>query len=310
MRYGSGDHTFELVDDWATLPAGDSFIDVGRICIDGNGDVVVLNRSESPVMVFDADGTRRETWGEGQFTDRVHGMCIDAAGDVYCTDDGNHTVKKFTPEGELLLELGTEGEPSDTGFRNVADLFERIASIERGAGPFNRPTGVTVPDTGDIFVADGYGNARVHRFDPTGDLRDSWGAPGPNPGEFRLPHSITHDDRDRLWVTDRENSRIQLFDTDGTFLAEWTDMLRPTDVAIHDGAVYVAELCKRISVFTMDGELLTRWGNGDHPTDDPLFLAPHTLAVDSAGDLYVGEVAYTYADTDRGARTVQKFERV
>lgn len=310
MRFGSGDHVYELVDEWAGLPDGESFLDVGSVCIDENDDVLVLNRGDHPVMVFDATGERLSTWGEGHFSGRPHGMCIGPEGDVYCADDGNHTVKKFTPDGELLMTLGTEDEPSETGYRHVPDLFERLASITHGGEPFNSPTGVTVLDSGEIFVSDGYGNARVHAFTPEGDLIRSWGEPGANPGEFRLPHFIEHDDEDRLWVADRENSRIQLFDTDGEFLTEWTDLIRPTDVAIDGDTVFVSELCKRISVFTIDGELLTRWGNEQHPVDDPLFVAPHTITVDSNGDLYVGEVSYTFGEIDRGPRTVQKFERV
>ena len=147
-------------------------------------------------------------------------------------------------------------------------------------------------------------------FGPGGELRRFWGDPGAAPGEFRLPHSIHVNDEGRVWVTDRENSRIQIFDTDGEFVTEWIDLIQPTDVAFDGEVVYVAELCKRISVFTPEGELLSRWGNGDHPDDEPLFVAPHTIAVDSDGDLYVGETSYSYADIDRGHRTLQKFERV
>jgi DNA-binding beta-propeller fold protein YncE len=310
MRYDDGDLEYELVDEWAELPDGESFRDISRVCVDGNDDVVVLTRNERPVMVFDAAGERRSHWGAGHFSDRPHGMGLGPEGNVYCTDDGNHTVRKFAPDGDLLMTLGTEGEPSETGYRHAADVFERIASISRGAGPFNRPTGVTVFDDGEIFVSDGYGNARVHEFTPEGELVHSWGEPGPDPGQFRLPHSIHHDDENRLWVTDRENSRIQLFDRDGEFLAEWTDLIRPTDLAIHGESVFVSELCKRLSVFTVDGELLARWDNEGHPDDDPLFVAPHTVAVDSRGDVYVGEVASGYANVDRGARTMRKFDRV
>ena len=310
MTYGSGDHVYELVEEWAELPGGDSFVDAGRICVDDNDDVLVLNRSTRPVMKFGADGTFLASWGVGYFSDRPHGMAIDSEGDVYCTDDGNHTVRKFSSDGRHLSTLGTENEPSETGHRHSSDILERIASIERGAGPFNGPTGVTVPDSGEVFVADGYGNARVHVFGPDGELRRWWGSPGAAPGEFRLPHSIHHDDRGRIWVTDRETSRIQIFDSDGEFLEEWIDLIRPTDLAIVDGAVFVAELCKRISVFSPEGELLTRWGNESHPDGDPLFVAPHTVAADSNGDLYVGETSAAYAGVDRGVRTVQKFERV
>ncbi len=311
MRYGSGNHVYKLVDEWATLPSDiDSFVDVGRVCIDDNDDVLVLNRSARPVMKFDPDGNHLDSWGEGYFSNRPHGMAIGPEGNVYCTDDGNHTVRKFTPEGDHLLTLGTEDEPSETGHRHSSDILERIASITHSAGPFNGPTGVTVPDSGKIFVADGYGNARVHVFDPAGELLHSWGDPGGRPGEFRLPHAIHHDVDDRLWVTDRENSRIQIFDVNGEFITEWTDVIRPSGLAIAGDTVFVSELCKRISVFTIDGELLTRWGNEDHPDDDPLFRAPHTVAVDSNGDLYVGETSTAYTGIDRGVRTLQKFERV
>jgi DNA-binding beta-propeller fold protein YncE len=310
MQYGNGDHRYELVEDWAGLPDDESFLDVGGVCVDGNDDVFVLNRGDHPMMVFDDSGERRATWGDEYFSGRPHGMGLGPEGDVFCTDDGNHTVRKFAPDGELLMTLGTEDEPSETGYRHAEDLFERIASIERGGDPFNSPTSATVLDSGEIFVSDGYGNARVHAFDPEGDLLRSWGEPGPAPGEFRLPHSIEHDEEDRLWVTDRENSRIQIFDAEGEFVEEWTDLIRPTDLAFDGGTVLVSELCNRISAFTTDGELLTRWGNEGHPSDDPLFYAPHTIDVDSNGDLYVGEVSYAHRGVDRGARTLQKFARV
>lgn len=310
MQYGSGDHIYKLVDGWANLPADESFLDIGRVCVDKNEDILVLNRSGRPVMVFDTTGERLSFWGEEYFSDRPHGMGLDSDGNIYCTDDGNHTVRKFSPDGDHLMTLGTENEPSDTGYRHGPDLFERIASITNGAGPFNCPTGVTVTDSGEIFVADGYGNARVHKFSAEGELLQSWGEPGPNPGEFRLPHSIHSDSENRIWVTDRENSRIQIFEPNGEFITEWTDLIRPTDLCIDDGIVFVSELCRRLSVFTIDGEVLTRWGNEQHAEDDPLFVAPHTVAVDSHGNLYVGEVSYTHANTDRGPRTIQKFQPV
>lgn len=307
MELGDGDYTYEVVGEWAHLPDDESFLDIGSVCIDEEDHVLVFNRSDHPVMVFDASGDRIDTWGEGHFTDRPHGMGLDDEGNVYCTDDGNHTVTKFSATGELQMRLGTENEPSETGHRFADDIFERIASIERAAGPFNQPTGVTITSTGEIFVADGYGNARVHAFDQSGEHQFSFGEPGADKSEFRLPHSITADEDDRLWVTDRENSRVQIFEPDGTFVDEWIDLIRPTDVYIDGDIVYVSELCKRVSIFTRDGDLLSRWGNGDVPVDEPLFIAPHTIAVDSHGDVYVGEVSYTYGEIDKGAQTIQKF---
>jgi DNA-binding beta-propeller fold protein YncE len=308
--YGSGKHSYELVDDWAKLPEGGSFRDVCGMSIDHQKRIYVLNRSEHPVMVFDLEGNFIKSWGEGYFT-RAHGSCIDLDEFIYCTDDLNHTVTKFDLEGNVLMMLGTKDQPSDTGYRSGPDLFESIASITRGGSPFNRPTGVDISSDGDIFVSDGYGNARIHQFNGDGTLLFSWGEPGPAPSQFRLPHSLRVDRLDRVWLVDRENSRIQIFNKDGEFLTQWTNLFRPTDLWIDDeDIVYVSELCRRVSIFTMKGELLARWGNEGHDSDDPLFVAPHGIAVDSKGDLYVGEVSLTSANVDRGARTIQKFSRI
>ena len=204
--------------------------------------------------------------------------------------------------------MGIEGRASDTGYRAARDFFDGLGSISRGAPPFNRPTGVALSSSGDIYVSDGYGNARVHKFSPEGELLLSWGEPGPAPGQFRLPHFIRVDKNDRVWVADRENSRLQIFNANGEFITQWTDLIRPTDMCI-DGndIVYVTELCLRISIFSYDGTLLARWGNEQHPVDAPLFIAPHTVAVDSRGDIYIGEVSMAHSKTDRGPSTIQKF---
>lgn len=305
MRYGSTDHEYELVEGWASLPEGEEFVDVASLCVE-DGRLWVLCRGERPVMTFDAGGERLSHWGAGEFSPRPHGMAL-APDAVYCVDDGANAVREFTRDGDPVATV--EREPSATGVRDVPDIFERIASIEQSAGPFNGPTDVAVGPDGDLFVTDGYGNARVHRFAPDGTLRDSWGAPGPGSGEFRVPHAVEWA-TGRLWVVDRENSRVQTFSPDGEFLGALTDLVRPTDVCVTDDAVYVTELCRRVSVFSHDGDLLARWDNGDHPGEDPLFLAPHAVAVDARGDVYVGEVAETYAGVALGADAVRKFRRV
>ncbi len=309
MLFGSGNYTYELVDGWAKLPAGWSFLDVGGLAIDSQDRVYVLNRSPHPVMVFDRSGNFLGSWGEGYFQ-RPHGSRIIQDGTIYCTDDSNHTISQFTPEGKLVKVLGNRDKPSDTGYIQQPDLFKSLATIKRGGPPFNRPTGVALSSSGEIFVSDGYGNARVHRFTPDGTLLFSWGEPGTGPGQFRLPHNIWIDKQDRVWVPDRENSRIQVFDTSGKFLSQWTDLVRPTDVFIDDKEiVYVSEVSLRVSIFTIDGRLLARWGNEEKNPATDLFLAPHAIAVDSQGDIYVGEVAMTYSHYDRGSRTIQKFAR-
>ena len=187
--------------------------------------------------------------------------------------------------------------------------------------------------SGEIYVTDGYGNARVHKFTPDGTLLFSWGAPGDAPIQFRLPHSLWVDKQERVWVVDRENNRIQIFNAQGEFLSQWTDFIRPTDIVIDDKeTVYISELGLRVHIFTIDGKLLARigrqgqekgtdlfaaggklqarWGGEGQDKGAAIFLAPHAIAVDSRSDIYVGEVSMTAAGVDRGVRTVQKFARV
>jgi len=261
-------------------------------------------------MVFDREGNLLTSWGEGFFK-RAHGSFSGPGDCIYCTDDLNHTVSKFTADGKLLLVIGNKDQPSDTGYVQQANLQQSLATIKRGGPPFNRPTGVALSSSGEIYVSDGYGNARVHKFTSDGTLLFSWGEPGGAQGEFRLPHSVWVDKNERVWVADRENNRIQIFNSGGEYLNQWTGLIRPTDIYMDDEeTVYVSELGLRVSIFTIDGKLLSRWGNKKQDKKEALFVAPHTIAVDSQGDLYVGEVAKTFAGVDRGARTIQKFSRV
>ena len=310
MPYGTGKYTYELVDGWAKLPEGWSFLDVGGVSVDSQDRVYIFNRSDHPIIVLDREGNFLTSWGEGLFK-RAHGSGVGSDDSIYCTDDKNHTVRKFTPEGKLLMTLGNENQPSDTGY--VQDWFEffwSLTTITNGGPPFNRPTGVALSSSGEIYVADGYGNARVHKFTPDGKLLLSWGEPGYAPGQFRLPHNIWVDKQDRVWIPDRENSRIQIFNSQGKFLSQWEDVLRPTDICMDDeGIVYIPELCLRVSIFTSEGKLLSRWGTGGADRDKSLFIAPHTIAVDSRGDIYVGDVSWAHSKVDRGSRTVQKFAR-
>jgi streptogramin lyase len=308
MEYGCGKYTYSLVENWSKLPEGESLVDVVGISIDEDDRVYAFGRSRRPLIVFDRDGNEMDSWGEGLFK-RPHGSCMTPEGHIWLADDVSHAVFMFTKKGELLMTLGNVGQKSDTGHRNGLDIFEKLSSITRAAEPFNLPTGVAISSTGDIFVSDGYGNARVHRFSPEGELILSWGEPGAGKGQFRLPHNIWIDKQDRVWIPDRENHRVQIFDTEGTFLDEWIDLWRPTHVYMDkDEIVYISELSRRISIFTIEGELLSRWGNESHSLDDPLFVGPHVICVDSRGDLYVGEVATTFGKVDRGARTIQKFK--
>jgi 6-phosphogluconolactonase (cycloisomerase 2 family) len=214
-------------------------------------------------------------------------LFIDRHDNVYCTERDEHCVHKFSPSGELLLTIGRPGEPGK----------------EEG-DPFRRPTDVGVASTGEILICDGYDNARVHKYSAEGQHLLSWGEHGDGPGQFEIPHCVRVDEEDHVWVCDRENDRIQIFDLEGNYLREWTGYNRPDTSFFHSsGAVFIAELPQRVRIMAADGSLITEWGGGERSDQPGLFPGcPHGIWVDSRGDLYVGQVQ---ADTP-----LQKYERI
>lgn len=307
MMVGQGAFTYELVEDWEQIPVGWRHGDVVNVACDSRDRVYVFNRSEHPVMVYERDGKFLGSWGEGVFT-RAHGITITNDDVVYCTDDKDHTVRKFTLDGNLLQTLGTAHKPSDSGYVDAGSTA--LMSIKRGAGPFNRPTRVFESPGGELYITDGYGNARVHRFSPSGELLQSWGEPGDKPGQFNLPHSVWVHTDGRVWICDRENDRVQIFGPTGEYLTSWTNVTRPADLVIHDGHVYVGELGwekggltmagrpivedrpSKVSIRDMEGNLIASWGGPD-PFAPASFASAHGISVDRHGDIYVAEVAET-----------------
>ena len=296
--------------------------------VDGKDRVYLITRSDARVIVYEKDGTFVTAWGEGVFTPRTHCIRFGPDGAVYTVDDGNHTVRKFTPEGKQLMMLGTPGVSSDTGYNKE----KGTASITHGGPPFNRPTGVALAPNGDLYVSDGYGNARVHRFSSGGKLIQSWGEPGTAPGQFNLPHDIWVTADERVFVADRENDRIQIFGPTGKFLEQWTDIQRPTGLCIRDGLIYVSELWwvpgqssfrrgkiekgenGRVTVMDMKGKVQARFGHEGERTAPGNFIAPHGICADSRGDIYVMEVTETFGvsrgQVPAGSHMLQKFARV
>jgi sugar lactone lactonase YvrE len=300
------DFGYQANDCWAQLPAGWSWTEVAAVATDSKDRVFVFSRGEHPLMVFDRDGTFVSSWEPGLFQ-CAHGLFIGPDDAVYCTDHMDHTVRKFTPEGKLLLTLGRSGQPSDTGATSVD-----FRSIHHVGPPFHYPTNLALSPEGEMYVSDGYGNARIHCFSADGKLLHSWGAPGNGPGEFNVPHGIAVDRHGTVYVADRENSRIQLFSAEGKYQAEWTDVARPCQVYIDRAEnFYVAELGfkagmwpgisapsadspgGRVSIFDRHGNLKARWGGGNSPCSPGDFFAPHGIWVDSRGDLYVTEVTFS-----------------
>jgi DNA-binding beta-propeller fold protein YncE len=313
---------------WAMFPGDGPHGEAVAVACDRRDRVFVFLRGPQPVRVYERDGTFITAWGQGQFV-RPHGIFIGPDDIVYCTDDFDHTVRAFTPEGRLLLTLGSRGQPSDTGATSVD-----YRTIRHAGPPFHFPTNLALGPSGDLFVADGYGNARVHRFAPEGRLLLSWGEPGSGPGQFHVPHGLAVDVEGTVYVADRENSRIQLFSAEGSYRGEWTDVARPCQIFIdakHQW-IYVAELGfragrwpgtglpepgatgGRISIFDRNGTLHARWGGGNNPCAPGDFFAPHGLWVDSRGDLYVAEVSLSGGGrtglVPASCHTLQKFVRV
>jgi DNA-binding beta-propeller fold protein YncE len=316
--------SYEVVEGWEQLPHGYEHRDVAGVAVDSEDRVYLLCRGDRPVIVYDRAGRFLHSWGEGAFTARTHGITIGPDDAVYCTDDGNHTVRKFTRDGTLLMTLGTMNVPSDSGYNG-----KDTATVPRPAGPFNRPTNLAVGPRGDLYVSDGYGNCRLHRFSAGGELLHSWGTPGSGAGQFFIPHGIAVAADGRVFVCDRENDRIQIFSPDGEYLDEWTDTQRPTHLVFDpQGRAYVSELAwhpgqvsqrhgpistvrhARVSVYDPQARVLARWGSSD-PCAPGSFAAPHSVAVDSNGDVYVAEVTWTFAVTrglvPESCHTFQKF---
>ena len=274
---GSGAFRYEYIQDWPKLPPGESLGVVSTVATDSRDRVYAFQRQDPPVMVFGRDGNYLNRWGIGAISD-PHGMTI-VDDIVYITDRSDHVAVKFTLDGKPLQVIGDRGVHSDTGCENPGDL------CPRAAGPFNYCTEMAPHPSGDIYVSDGYRNARVHRFSASGDLIQSWGEPGKtDPGQFHLPHSLLIDPEGKVYVCDRANRRVQIFSPDGEFITMWTGMGGPDNlVRDSEGFFYVAEQAdesghSHCSIWDGDGNVLERW---------PIRHA-HGLWVDSHGDIYLG----------------------
>jgi DNA-binding beta-propeller fold protein YncE len=313
---GSSPYAFQPADGWGVIPTEIELGDVAGIAIDAKDQVYLFNRGKHPVVVLDRTGAFKTSWGHGLFGN-AHGAHIGTDQCIYLTDNGNHTVRKFTLDGVLLLSIGTENKP---------------APFMSGQ-PFCRCTHTALSPNGDIYVSDGYGNAAVHKYDPSGRLLFSWGAPGTGPGEFNLPHNICCDADGWVYVADRENHRVQIFDSNGRYEKQINNMHRPSGLAITSGkcpCCVVGELQAyqpvnrltpnlgaRVSFVDQQSNIVSRIDRGSGAGTGPgQFVSPHSIAFDSRGDMYVGEViaadwAAIFLDNPmpQKPRRFQKFER-
>ena len=274
---GTGKYTFELIEDWAKLPEGWVLGQTG-IVTDSDDRVYLFNRSDHPLIILDRDGNFITSWGEGVLDD-AHGMYIDSDENIYLPVKNSHVVQKYDRSGNLLMTLGEWYKPSDTGWSGNTD-----EPALRAAGPFNRPSDVSMSPDGYLYISDGYGNARVHKFDKDGTLLNSWGEPGKTePGEFHVPHGVWVHTDGRVFVADRENNRVQIFTQDGEFLTQWTGFARPCDFFIDENnVVFIPELDGFLSIVDIDGTVISKW-------DGPFGATAHAVWMDVHGDLYINQ---------------------
>ena len=287
--------SYQVVHGWPQLPEGFAFGQVSGVAVDSHNHVFVFHRGDRPIICFEGGtGKMLHYWGDGMFTN-AHGLSVDSHDNVWVTDTRGHQVFKFSHKGELLMRLGEKG---------VAGVDEKH---------FNLPTDVVVAPNGEFYVADGYGNSRVVKFSPEGKFLLTWGKKGEGPGEFNLPHGIALDAQGRVYVADRTNSRIQVFDGNGKFLHQWKseELGRPWALEVgRDGYLYVVDggdvirpsrfpYRNRALKLDLKGNIIEKWGSfGSY---DGQFYWAHDIAVAANGDVYIGDV-------DLGMR-VQKFMR-
>ena len=302
-------------DNWGNLPDGWTYKEGTSVDVDSKDQVYVFNRGTCPMVVCDSEGNVLRTWGEGVFSN-PHGVTIAPDDTVFCVDNGDSTVRQLTPEGKVLMTLGTPNCPSP-----------KMSGI-----PFSKPAHVAFDKrTGDFYVADGYSNARVHKYTPDGQLLFSWGESGTAEGQFNIVHNLAVDSDGWIYVADRENHRIQVFSSEGKYETQWVNLSRAAAICIDDRSgeelVYIGEyfcgigsndigtdLGPRITVMNTKGEVLARIGRESYGSQTGRFYAPHGISVDSKGDIYVAEVSWSdygsVMDPPRELRSMQKLVKV
>ena len=275
---------YHVVPDFPQLPAGTRLMAVSGVAIDSHGDIFVFHRAVAnadPILVFNPSGKFLRSFGKGIFKS-AHGLRIDALDNLWTTDNADHLVIKMDHDGHVLMTLGQRGVPGEDDKH------------------FNKPTDVAVADNGDFFVSDGYGNSRVVKFDKEGKYLLAWGKKGKGEGQFNLPHAVRIDSKGLLYVADRENNRIQVFDQQGKFQRQFSGFAPFGLFLTKSDQIYIADgRANRILHLSPEGKELESLGNrGPEPGN---FLLPHAIAVSPAdGSVYVTEI---------DGKRIQKFVR-
>jgi sugar lactone lactonase YvrE len=260
---------YTLADKWGVLPTGQEWGEVTGVAVDAKNTIIAVRRTDPPIIEMNPAGKVLKMWGEKMFV-WPHGFRIDKDGYLWITDgraaEGRgEQIFKIAPDGHIAMTLGTKG---------VAGATETT---------FAGPADVAFAANGDIFVADGHVNNRVVKFSKDGKFIKAWGRKGTGPGEFSVPHAVALDSRGRVFVGDRGNKRIQIFDQDGRYLEEWTQFGRPSGLLItSDDTIYVADVQDKPGISfgsAKDGSVRgTIEGT-----------MPESIAIDRDGSVYAGE---------------------
>ena len=269
---------YRAVEDAFRMPSGLVFASVASVAITPDGNLMVLHRGDEAFLEFDGDGNFIRSFGEGMFG-RAHSLRYDDDGNMWVTDGGGHTAMKLNQDGEVLISLGTRGERG---------LWDEAA----GTRIFDEPNDIAISSNGDVFIVQGHtrGEPRVLKFDSEGNFQMMWGSRGDGPGQFSVAHSIVIDDDDDLYVADRENQRIQIFDTDGNFVDQWTFSAMVCALYLgDDGFMYITSgFDAQIVKLDMEGNVLGVTGSsGDGPNQ---YGEAHYLAVGPGQEIYVADV--------------------
>jgi sugar lactone lactonase YvrE len=261
------------------VPAGVTMGAAAAVAFDAKGHLYVLTRGKQAFFEFDPNGAFVRAFGDGMFT-RAHGLRIDRDGNLWATDVSAHTVMKVSPAGQVLMTIGTRGEAGD---------WNEAAGSRR----LNQPNDVAIAANGDVFVVQGHtpgpkGDARVLKFDKEGRFLKSWGGKGKGPGQFEVAHGAAIDAKGLLWVADRENQRIQVFDAEGTFVREMKYAGLPCSFDIGRQFVYMVNgFAGQVVKMDLGGKVLAALGKpGKGPGE---FGEAHFVAVSPKDEIFVAD---------------------